>query len=271
MLKFAVIYSKKDLAGINVAQCLKEHFLPQMQILEVAKETIYMEEIDQKEEKLKNLDFIIFATKHQSKVHNKTLSIHAPGNYRNADFGGKQGKLSKTSALAIKYLFEKLNENAKVIPQYQVTLESTHHGPLIEKPCLFIEIGSSQEEWIDKKAGEVIAKTIADFQNFENWKNQEANKNIKIAIGIGGPHYCPNFNKIQLSQSCKIAISHIIAEYNLPINEAMLEESIEKTKEHVNLILVDWKGLGNSESRQKTIEIIEKIGIEHERTERLEK
>lgn len=268
-MKFAIVYSKKDEAGVNIAQELKNHFLPQAQIIPVNKETIYLEQIDEKEEKLRNIDFLIFASKHASKNPSKTFSIHAPGNFRNADYGGKSGKLCKTSALAIKYLFQKLNENAKALPEYQVTLEATHHGPLIEKPCLFIEIGSTIEEWQDKAAGEIIAKTIADFQEFEKWKNE--NKDIKVAIGIGGPHYCPNLNKIQLSSDSKIAISHILAEYNLPANECMLHEAIEKTSEHTDLILIDWKGCGNSEERQKMIDSIEDLDIPYEKTENINK
>jgi D-aminoacyl-tRNA deacylase len=271
-MKFAILYSKKDPAGVNIAEQLKNHFIPQAQIIELSKDTIYSEQIDEKEERLKNMDFIIFATRHKSSNPGKTLSIHAPGNWRNADFGGKDSKLSMTSALALKYLFQKLNENAFSLPEYRVTLECTHHGPLIlTKPCLFIEIGAGEAEWKDKKAGEIIAKTIADFQDFEKWKTEENNKNIKVAIGVGSPHYAPNFTKIQASKESNIAISHIIPEYHLPLNESMILEAIKKTIEHTDLILVDWKGCGNSESRQEVIKIIEKLGLAHERAERIEK
>jgi D-aminoacyl-tRNA deacylase len=268
-MKFAVIYSKKDEAGTNIANHLREHFLPQMQLIEVAKESIFNENIDESEE-LKSTDFIIFATKHQSKEQVPSLSLHAPGNWRNADFGGKPGKISKTSSLMMKFLFQKLEENAKNENyQHKITLECTHHGPLLNtKPCCFIELGSSIEGWNDKQGARIVAKTIADFQNFEKWKSE--NKNIKSTIGIGGPHYCPNFNKIQLNNH-SIAIGHIIPEYSFPITETMLKESIEKTQEHLDIILVDWKGCGNSESRQQIIKIIESLGLEHERTERMEK
>ncbi len=267
MIKFAVLYSKKDEAGMNIAEQLKEHFLPHVPIIELSKESIFNENIDEKDERLKNMDFIIFATKHQSKEGIPSLSLHAPGNWRNADFGGKPGKVCTTSALALKFLFQKLNENAqKENYPHKITLECTHHGPLINKPCCFIEVGSNEEGWKDKKAAAIVAKTIADFQNF----NPATTDKIKTAIGIGGPHYCSNFNKIQLN-SKEYAISHIIPEYALPLTESLLKEAIEKTKENPDLIILDWKGCGNSESRSKVIEIIEKLGIEYERTERIEK
>lgn len=267
MVKFAVLYSKKDEAGINIAECLSRYFLPNTPVIELDDESIYSENIDKEIPELRYVDFIIFATKHQSEAKIPSLSLHAPGNWRGADFGGKVGKICPTSAQMLKFLFQKLNENAKQADYtHNITLECTHHGPLLSKPCCFIEIGSNQESWKNKKFGEIIAKTISDFQEFK----PKSKKEIKTAIAIGGPHYCPNFNKIQLNNK-EIAISHIIPEYCLPLIESMLSEAIEKTSENVDLIIVDWKGCGNSESRQKVLNLIEKSGLKYGRTEKIEK
>ncbi len=270
-MKFAILYSKKDIAGINIADNLKKFFLPHMPLIELSKESIYSENIDEKEEQLKNIDFIVFATRHASKNGKRSLSLHAPGNWRNADFGGIANKLCSTSALVLKFLFKKLSENAKQAGwKHEVTLECTHHGPLIKKPCCFIEVGSNEEGWKDKEAAEIVAKTIQELQNFEKWKQENKNKKIKICIAIGGPHYCPNFNKIQLNSE-EYAISHIIPEYQLPINDSMLHEAIEKTQEHTTSVLIDWKGCGNSEARQKVIDVCKKTGLEVLRTDQIEK
>jgi len=267
MIKYAVLYSKEDEAGVNIAEQLKNFFLPHVPVIELSKESIFNEDIDEKDERLKDVEFIIFATKHQSKEGTPSLSLHAPGNWRNADFGGKPGKICSTSSLALKFLFQKINENAKAAGySNNITLECTHHGPLISKPCCFIEVGSNLDGWKDKNAAAIIAKTISDFQNF----NPQDYSKIKTAVGIGGPHYCPNFNKIQLN-SKDYAISHIIPEYALPLTESLLQEALSKTKENPELVIVDWKGCGNSESRQRVIEVIEKLGLKHERTERIEK
>ena len=39
--------------------------------------------------------------------------------------------------------------------EYSVTLEVTHHGPLIEIPCCFIELGSQEKQWNDKEAAKI--------------------------------------------------------------------------------------------------------------------
>jgi len=211
-------------------------------------------------------DFIIFASRHKSEKKEKTLSVHAPGNWRTAEFGGESGKACKTSAMFQKQIFEKLNLNAEKfhLKDYKITLESTHHGPLINKPCIFIEIGSTENEWRDSKASFVIAKTIS-----ETMKEFKENPYNEVAIAIGGPHYCPNFNKIQLYSN--VAISHIIPQYAFPLKEDMIQEALNNTEEEVDFALLDWKGLGTSEKKQEVIEILDKLYVRYKKTSEIEK
>ena len=234
-------------------------------------------------EKISRYDFIVFASRHQSEKKEKTLSIHAPGNWRRAfsrdslttktsegareaDFGGEPKKISKTSALFQKQLFEKLNENAEEynLKEYSVTLECTHHGPLINKPCVFIEIGATETEWNDRRAGFIVAKTIKDV--LETFKENPYNE---IAFGIGGPHYCPNFNKIQLKSN--VALSHIIPQYALPLDEEMLKEALNKTEEEIDFAVLDWRGLGNAEQRKQVTDLLDKFYVSYKKTSDIEK
>lgn len=256
-MKFAVLASKKDLAGMNIVSFLKD-----IPIYYTEEDIIYSEKAA---EKIKE-DFIIFASKHRGKKE-KMLSLHAPGNWKQADLGGKPNIVCKTSSLILKIFFQELNKN--ILDEWTATLECTHHGPYIEKPCLFIEIGSSEKEWPDKKAGKAIAETIKNAIEKINNLNNSDKKESKTAIGIGGPHYCPNFNKIQLNS--QYAISHIIPQYVFPLSEEMLRQAIEKTTEPVKLILIDWKGCGKSEERREVIKIIEKSGLKIKRTSEVEK
>lgn len=260
-MKFAVLYSEKDPAGTNIVKQLK-YLLPQVPIINLKKETIYAENID-KLPFLKNAEFIVFASKHSSKESRSTLSLHAPGNWRNAELGGSSGKVCRTSALVLKYLFQELNKNTENSElDYEVTLEVTHHGPYVEKPCCFIEIGSGEEQWQDEQAAKIIAKTISSLQNYNN------RKKYRVAIGVGNGHYCPNFNKIQLNS--EYAISHIIPQYSFPVTHAILREAIEKTEENVSCIILDWKGC-QSKERQEIINLAKKLSLEYKRTSEIEK
>ncbi len=253
-MRFAIVASNKDSAGMSIVEELEkqESALP---VCVVEEETIYAN-IDT--EKL-DADFIVFASKHESMAKKKTLSVHAPGNFHEAKFGGKPSMLCKTSSFVLKYLFLRLKEFANAANiDYHVTLEVTHHGPYIDKPCCFIEIGSTHREWQDKNAAEVVAKSIMsllDFKPEENWVP---------AIGLGGPHYCPNFSRIQLETS--YALGHIAPNYALPLSKSLTKEMVNKTVEQPRIAIVDWKGLGNKATREATIKLLNELSLEVIRT-----
>lgn len=266
--KYLIVASKKDKAGMNIvsqlSQFRKSPILsslgnkPNFDFYLIEDEIIYTENLDLK--KINEYDFIIFASKHKSEKGEKTLSVHSPGNFRTADLGGEKEKVCPSSALFNKFIFTKLEKNAKnTAIDYNVTLECTHHGPLISKPCVFIEIGSTETEWIDRRAGFILAKTIQEaIEQFKEDKYKE------IAIGIGGPHYCPGFNKLQLKSN--VAFSHIIPQYVMPLTEKIILEAIKKTVESVDFVVLDWKGAGKSEQRQDIIDILEENHIQWKKT-----
>jgi D-aminoacyl-tRNA deacylase len=258
--KFLIIASQKDLAGMNIAKQLVQ--FGEYDIYYVDRDIVEDEDLDL--EKINKYDFVIFASKHESEKGGKTLSVHAPGNFRDADFGGEPEKVCKTSALIQKMFLKRLTANAEKfhLKDYAVTLECTHHGPLIEKPCVFVEIGATETEWKDRKAGFAVAKAISEV--IDGFKVNERNE---IAIGLGGPHYCPSFNKIQLNSN--FAVGHVIPQYIMPITEEMIQQAFEKTDEEVDLAIVDWKGLGTSEQRQQVIDILDKMHLRYERTNRI--
>ncbi len=259
--KYLIVTSKQDKAGMNICSNLSQYNLFDFHLVDGSI-------LDQKNldlEKIERFDFIIFASKHQSAKKEKTLSIHCPGNFHEVWGGGERKKLCPASALFNKHLFETLIKNAKEHEMnYKTTLEVTHHGPLISKPCVFIEIGSTENQWKDRRAGFVLAKTIKDAT-----KTFKPNKYREIAVGIGGSHYAPSFNKIQ--EKSNIAVSHIIPSYAQPIEEDFIKQAIEKTIEEVDWVLVDWKGLGKSEQRQRVIDILEKNYIQWKKTSEIKK
>ena len=271
-MRFAVAYSRLNIAGKNIVdEFRKICFTPQIPIIELKKETLYSDDLNESNyPELKNIDFIVFASTHRSEKKFPSLCLHAPGNYRTADLGGRPGKLCPTSCYVMKYLFQEFNKNFEenkntLSKEYNLTMEVSHHGPLIDIPCCFIELGSSEEEWNDIEAARIVAKTIYSLEDyfekkFESWIP---------AIGIGGPHYAPNFNKMQLLSN--YAIGHIIPEHALPLNESILKEVELKTKEHIKEVLIDWKGCGKSEDRQKVLDLLEKMGFKYRRTSHVEK
>lgn len=250
-METVIIISKKDIASLNI----KDHLTKfNLNICTIEKESIYAENID-KEIKA---DLFIFATKHQSKTGIPSLSVHSPGNWSKAEFGGKDKTLCRAPASLLKTAFLEINKLKQDL-NYEVVMEITHHGPFLEKPCMFIEIGSSSPQWKDKLAGEVIANAINNIVS-------KPTEKYRIALGIGGLHTCPNFNKILLNTD--IALGHICPKYMLPhLTEDLISQAIEKTQEKVDFILLDWKGLGKEKQRVK--EMLNNLNLEYKRTDKL--
>jgi len=88
-------------AGINITTQLSQ--FGKFDFYLADKEVVYNENINL--EKINQYDFVIFASRHQSEKKERTLSIHAPGNWRGADFGGQKEKICRTSAFFQKQIF----------------------------------------------------------------------------------------------------------------------------------------------------------------------
>ena len=274
-MQIAIISSSKDHAGINIRNNLIElpgfeesgekfegtsvyqyNKIPNktIKLYLTSQDLIFAERIDRKI----NSDIFIFASKHRSKENTKSFAAHPIGNWGKADFGGEEGKLCFSSAVLLKNLFLELNNAAKDT-SFEITMEATHHGPYIEKPAVFVEIGSTEKEWNDNLNGKVIADTIMN-----SLKNE--NKNYKIAVGIGGLHYCNNFNKIVLKTGT--AFSHICPKHLLgKLDEILIKQAIEKTSERIDFILLDWKGLGTE--KQRIIDLLKNLNLEVKRTDKI--
>tara|TARA_Y100000310_G_scaffold249220_1_gene255245 strand:+ start:2460 stop:3215 length:756 start_codon:yes stop_codon:yes gene_type:complete len=235
-MKYAVIVSKQDQAGMNISKQLAPLIAnnEDVELFIKARDSINCENID-KEIKADNF---IFATRHASEQGKPCLSIHFPGNFSKAEFGGSDKMLCNTNASLLKELFLTLKSKHET-----ATLEATHHGPYLEKPCLFIEIGSSEKEWVNEEFGKIIAETIAETTAKEI-------KSYKTCVAIGSGHYPIPFNKVL--ERTEYAIGHICPKYQLEnLDEAMLKQMVDKSKPE--FILLDWKGLGPYKEKVKAL------------------
>jgi len=206
-------------------------------------------------------DLIIFASRHTSKTARPALLVHTTGNWsNNADFGGKPQDLSKTSALLHKAGIESLREQIKKfnIPDFSLDMEVTHHGPTtLDIPLIFMELGSSNQEWSIKEAGELVANaiviTVFKYLEFKEDKTQQ------VGLGFGGTHYTPNFNRLLTNNN--IALSFICPKYYIQdLNENIIRMMINNTLEKIDYFIVDWKGT-NSQDKKHLIPLLEKFDI----------
>lgn len=269
-MRIAIICSKPDQASMTIRTALLElypfketdqrfegnpiHELSSTVRLYTAEtRSIYCERLDEKIE----ADIFIFATKHEAKSGIPSLSLHTQGNWGKAELGGEERKLGISPALYLKEGLKKLDEwgGEMKIAGFDVIQECTHHGPHLEKPSMFIEIGSSEKQWLDIEPAKIIAKVIHHLATNEPPK-------CRTAVGIGGPHHTPNFKKIILGSD--IAIGHVCPKYMLAnLDREMIEQAIERTMPRADLIILDWKGI---DSKENLMGLLKELNIEIKKT-----
>lgn len=246
-----VVCSRKDEASMNVMAHLftfdsfekrvRGDFLFYIgdffSIAEVEERLIYADFIDRKLSEFLEFEEIIFASRHSSKDRRKMLTAHVSGNPGKNEFGGKPRSLAKPAPITIKNYLLSLKKKISRVPEFEITLEATHHGPSeIEKPSAFYEIGSTEQEWKDRNAGEVVAESI-----FEAIKSEK--RDWKIAVGVGGTHYVPRQTEIILET--EFTFGHNFAKYTFAeLDGEILMRAVELS--NASYIIYDEKSVTSS-------------------------
>ncbi|MEM4267353.1 MAG: D-aminoacyl-tRNA deacylase [Candidatus Woesearchaeota archaeon] len=231
-MKYCLLFSRKDIASLNILDKISNYDVKDCIIDVVDVDLVSCERVDERI----NADIFVFASRHQSSSGKKCLLVHVPGNWGKADQGGEEKKLCVAPPLhmALALSFLKKYSNGR----FEVTQECTHHGPYLKKPCFFIEIGSDESAWVLEEAGEVVAKSLQELILSKP-------KRMETAVGVGGPHYMPNFSKLS-----NVAFGHVCPKYLLSeLTPIMLKQALENTCGGADSIYLDWKGMGTEKSR----------------------
>jgi len=267
-----IVASTKDIAGMNIAQQVLEHYGFERISEKFHENPVYLKWFHDREVRLLfvneepvNTQFItdfftprllIFISRHSSVSGTPTLSVHTPGNLAEAKLGGVSRKISVSPASAMRdALLEmaKMKEEMKL--DYQVSYECTHHGPSLDVPTMFVELGSSQKQWKDlRAAGAVAHATMAAVSKRSTYP---------AAMGIGGPHYSEKFTRIALNTST--AFGHIVPKYAISrADSEMIRQCVERTVENVESVILDWKGIRGAD-KAGLMAKLEETGVKIER------
>jgi D-aminoacyl-tRNA deacylase len=182
---------------------------------------IHLEEdfIDERFEKIhgRKPEVVVFASRHRAESRIPTLTVHPVGNYSSADFGGRPSTLSWAHPGLMTSALRSLAVNAQGMG-FNVSFETTHHGPLLGSPAFYIEIGSYEELWGREDAAEAIAASIFDIKD----------DGYPKVICAGGGHYAPRFTDIALGR--KVAVGHMAANYALDsLNDDLILQMSERS------------------------------------------
>jgi D-aminoacyl-tRNA deacylase len=192
---------------------------------------------------------LIFLSKHASKSKIPALTSHFTGNFStNNSLGGAAFEIGIAyPSFQKEYMKNIYSMKNSLPPKYDLTIESSHHGPTSSSnPILFIEIGSSEDEWNNKETAKVVCECL--MQTIQNANKKINIEELEIAIGFGGNHYPQKFNNLILTSN--VAFASIASKHNLRfINDEMLKQMLKKSIEKVDSVYIDKKGMGGEKNR----------------------
>ena len=167
-----------------------------------------------------SVDEVLVLSKHASASEVPALTLHAIGvpgetpHGESARSGGIKGQAVPPSTRFgdMFRTMRKIAIEASLDKEYDITLEATHHGPLLDSPALYLEIGSDEERWADSRAARVWAQTISICLGMpEDTQQREWPGDGDVMIGLGGGHYAPRHKAI-ISET-EVWVGHILANY----------------------------------------------------------
>ena len=267
--------SNKDVAGINIASNVLKNYSFTKTSQTFQENPIYTAQINKKHVDLIRLkeetvyaqnllnsfpdpDLVVFLSRHSSQSGKPTLSVHTPGNLAEAKLGGLPRTLSVCPAAAMRNALKSLQQfKTEMKLDYEVSYECTHHGPSLNVPTMFVELGSSPQQWSDAKAAEVVAN--AALQAITNFSAPKES----AVLGIGGTHYNQNFTKMALNNEA--LFGHMIPKYALSnLDNEILLHCIKRTLEKIDHAILDWKGI-NSQYKTKLLNMLEALELPYKK------
>ncbi len=197
------------------------------------------------------IERVLFLSRHKAASGIPTLTVHPIGNYGTADFGGRPGELVPSDPRLMTALLIKLTESAKGLP-FQVSFETTHHGPWMKIPTSYIEIGSGEDNWGHEGAAKAIASAVLQADPLDD----------PIAIGVGGGHYAPRFSEVCLTK--RISFGHMVPNYAIEkVDDAIALERMGKAAEasKAEMVYIHRKSMSRSRATELK-ELARSLGLE---------
>jgi len=199
----------------------------------------------------------IFLSRHSAESGIASLTAHTTGNFSaEAKFGGTGMELGRADPSLLKNYLIALWKHRGEVKEYEITMEATHHGPTaLQKPVLFVELGSSDKYWGDKKAATVVGMALMEsLREKAIWS--------KVAIGFGGTHYPDKFTKLLIEGD--MAFAFVAPKYALGhVDEKMIGQMIQRSTAPVRYAALDWKGLGPH--KERIVSLVRQYGLEEVR------
>ncbi|MDE1870657.1 MAG: hypothetical protein KGI06_00245 [Candidatus Micrarchaeota archaeon] len=254
------VYSK-DVTSSNIASSLKaelgleeaESFhgmrsfvADRIRMIEISDALVHAESLDGILD-----DTAIFLSRHSSSMGIASFTVHAEGNWSSENpLGGRPKSLSVSSPVGMIKVLGAIGRMN--ISGMGTTYEATHHGPYLDNPSFFVELGGNEDMMKSVAHAKLIASAIAVSLD-------EEPEYDKIAVGIGGMHYPEKFTRLALEG--KYAFSHIMPKYHIACID-MLGSAFERSDIGAEIAVIEWKSI-KAVGREMIVRELNRLGIDY--------
>lgn len=170
---------------------------------------------------------VIFPSRHSAASGQASLTLHPIGIPhmpagelgRYGGIGGRAPPPNSRLAPWWRMLQQRWAEHPE-LSSFDLSLEVTHHGPYLDAPSLFIEVGSTEATWGHSGAahllGTIIHDGLFDSSLETSWSEAEHRDSL-VLITLGGGHYAPRANVLASHEG--VWLGHMLATYALPFEK----------------------------------------------------
>lgn len=178
----------------------------------------------------------LFLSKHSAESGKRSFTVHPLGNLGpEARFGGQPRRVVPPDPQAATALLRALTDVAPSAGS-TATLEATHHGPVLEVPSAFVEVGSTLEDW----RNETLCNAVAGAVERAWLPLPDAAPAGESAAGVGGGHYHPK--QTDYARRTGTGVGHLIPDYAVgDLDDDTLEAALSQSR--ARRVLVDGRSL----------------------------
>jgi len=258
-----IVASEVDEASMNMRGALIERFEEQdgyyaykdIALMDIKDMHIYHNDVDREFEGISGVmpELVVFISKHSSEKGIETITVHPIGNYDKASLGGREECVVPAEPY---YMTETLRN--MLTTGFRASFECTHHGPYLESPAFFAEIGSDEKAWNDSAKAKAVVTSLLNALSSERKDHTEA-------IAIGGGHYMPA--PTALVQRKRVSFGHMIPDYHMHHYKKAID-AIEE-KEEVRYAYVDKKAVKKNFDLYEIRKFLHDYGIEEIESKKL--
>lgn len=274
------VVSRQDPASVNIGAQLQQEVdweevgefqgrpvrrYGQMLVATIEGMHLHEDHVDRavREEAGVDFDAVVFASRHKAASGKPSLTVHPIGNWGpKAKHGGEARELVPSMPGVMTPVLHRLREACRDLP-HDATFEATHHGPFLETPACFLEIGTEEDHWSDPGLGWLMADILLELAE----DPPPLAPHAPVLLAVGGGHYAPRHTDLVRSYDCHVG--HILPDYHLRdgVPAGMLEQAVRRTPGCNAYVLNKPMGVPHQEEVEDVLEGLGLLKVTEDRLE----